>query len=89
VAFPAKPEVSEECRILILKILAKSSERVPLGNIRYDPWYKKHLPKGATDDNQADAVHTSKGLQQLVTKPLPTIESSAQELPHPGICSNG
>ncbi|KAJ8302717.1 hypothetical protein KUTeg_019113 [Tegillarca granosa] len=44
IVFPAKPEVSEECRILILKMLNKASERVPLANIRYDPWYKKYLP---------------------------------------------
>ena len=41
VVFPGKPEVSEQCRILILKMLSKSSERVPLSNIKYDTWYKK------------------------------------------------
>lgn len=41
VVFPAKPEVSEECRILIVKMLSKMPERVPLSNIKFDPWFKK------------------------------------------------
>nr|QSV12638.1 testis-specific serine/threonine-protein kinase 4 [Argopecten irradians] len=47
VSFPSKPEVSEPCRILILKMLTRSQERIPLGNVRFDPWYKKYKPNSA------------------------------------------
>ncbi|XP_067652632.1 testis-specific serine/threonine-protein kinase 4-like [Haliotis asinina] len=40
VIFPSKPEVSENCRILILKMLTKPSDRIPIANIRFDTWYK-------------------------------------------------
>ncbi|XP_071091740.1 testis-specific serine/threonine-protein kinase 4-like [Haliotis cracherodii] len=40
VMFPSKPDVSENCRILILKMLTKPSDRIPLANIRFDTWYK-------------------------------------------------
>ncbi|KAK3086587.1 hypothetical protein FSP39_020688 [Pinctada imbricata] len=41
VVFPGKPDVSEECRILILKMLVKAPDRIPLSNIRFDTWFKK------------------------------------------------
>ena len=43
IAFPPKPEVSEKCRILIIKILSKNTDRVPLRNIKADPWFRDHL----------------------------------------------
>ncbi|XP_050396614.1 testis-specific serine/threonine-protein kinase 4-like [Patella vulgata] len=41
VVFPAKSDVSEECRILILKMLIKGQDRVPVHNIEHDNWFKK------------------------------------------------
>lgn len=41
VVFPPKPEVSEECRIFILKILVKGQDRIPLSSMKYDVWFKK------------------------------------------------
>ncbi|ESO89780.1 hypothetical protein LOTGIDRAFT_74837, partial [Lottia gigantea] len=39
IIFPAKPEVSEECRILMLKMMIKGQERVPIHNLVYDNWF--------------------------------------------------
>lgn len=40
ITFPAKPKVSENCRILMMKILSRVKERVPLKNIKADAWFK-------------------------------------------------
>ncbi|XP_045194624.1 testis-specific serine/threonine-protein kinase 4-like [Mercenaria mercenaria] len=57
VIFPATPEVSEICRLLILKIFAKASDRIPLKNFKADAWFKlqKESKKfEGADDSKAD-----------------------------------
>ena len=73
VSFPSKPEVSEGCRIIILKMLTRLQDRIPLGNFRYDPWFKKFV---LSENSQKDLCHESPGMAELVIKqPLPTITS--------------
>lgn len=43
VIFPSKPDISDRCRILIIKILSKAQDRVPLKNIKADPWFKEQV----------------------------------------------
>ncbi|KAL4234626.1 Testis-specific serine/threonine-protein kinase 4 [Mactra antiquata] len=43
IVFPAKPEVSKCCRILIVKILSRVTERVPLKHLKADGWFKTQL----------------------------------------------
>ncbi|XP_061189688.1 testis-specific serine/threonine-protein kinase 4-like [Saccostrea echinata] len=54
VVFPAKPEVSEDCRILIVKMLSKMPERVPLSNIQFDTWFKKYAPVDEEKSKEAE-----------------------------------
>ncbi|KAK6186049.1 hypothetical protein SNE40_008160 [Patella caerulea] len=54
VVFPAKSDVSEECRILILKMLMKGQERVPIHNIEHDNWFKTVCLQ--TEDKRVDGL---------------------------------
>ncbi|XP_041376525.1 testis-specific serine/threonine-protein kinase 4-like [Gigantopelta aegis] len=42
VVFPAKPSVSENCRVMISKILVRANERPTLAEMQREPWYKAH-----------------------------------------------
>lgn len=50
VVFPGKPVVSQECRIIMLKIFVKASERTPIVNFRLDKWYRKFMPETDTQE---------------------------------------
>ncbi|CAG2248637.1 STK22 [Mytilus edulis] len=56
VIFPGKPVVSQECRIIILKIFVKFNDRMPIANFRYDKWFKKFAPYSADKDESKIAL---------------------------------
>jgi hypothetical protein len=83
VTFPATPEVSPKCKMLLVKIFAKATDRLPIKHFWSDPWYKiqrEAFRQECTDKDIADDSKTDfSDAQEETSAGEPLLLSTCEE----------
>ena len=75
VQFPSIPDVSKKCRILIVKILTKASDRVPLKSIKSDPWFQEQKALQVLNETTDPADVNSKSIPNVIYNEESTVSN--------------